>query len=202
MKERLTLVLSAVALLIALFGATPLGEAAGRALTAVPPFAKKSGYATTAGYAKNAGAVGGFKASRRPVAGRLLVLGANGKFPPSVGAVGPRGDKGDPGSHGDPGQKGDRGDPGAPGLSGLEVVSGSTATNGADDKSINVTCPSNKKLIGGGALTGGFSGEFEISNSYPDAGSNRWVASASETNAFGGGSWSLKAYAFCAIVAS
>ncbi len=47
----------------------PLGQAAGR---------------TVASFAKNAGAVNGIKASRKPAPGRLLPLGKNGKFPSAV----------------------------------------------------------------------------------------------------------------------
>jgi hypothetical protein len=49
MRERLPIVLSAAALLVAVFGATPLGHAAGRALQSVPPFAKRAGFARFAG---------------------------------------------------------------------------------------------------------------------------------------------------------
>src|SRR5215213_154751 len=66
---------------------SPLGEAAGRSV---------------ATFARNAGAVNGIKASRKPVPGRLVPLGRNGKFPRSVvptvrgahgadGAQGPQG---------------------------------------------------------------------------------------------------------------
>ena len=82
MKQRLPLVLSATALMIALFGSTPLGGAAGRLLASVVPLAN---------YAKNAGAVDGINAARAPKPGYLVPLGADGKFPASVGRVGPQG---------------------------------------------------------------------------------------------------------------
>jgi Collagen triple helix repeat (20 copies) len=99
------------ALAVALLASSPLGEAAGR---------------TVASYARNAGAVNGIKASRKPVRGRLLPLGRNGKFPSSVvpvvrgargvdGAQGPRGPEGPRGPSGEPGPPGATGPAGPPG---------------------------------------------------------------------------------------
>jgi hypothetical protein len=101
-KQRLPLVISATALVVALFGSTPLGHAV---VSAVPPFAKKAGYAKTAG---NALAVNGIKAAKAPTPGFLVPLGADGKFPASIGQGGPAGPKGDTGP------KGPKGDGGAP----------------------------------------------------------------------------------------
>jgi len=94
MKQRLPLTLSAIALVVALFGATPLGRAARDLTGVVPPFAKKAGYAT------NAGAVNGIRASRTAKAGYLVPLGADGKFPVSVGQAGPAGPAGPAGAQG------------------------------------------------------------------------------------------------------
>ena len=78
MQQRLPLVLSSTALVVALFGATPLGNAARDLVHAIPPFAKK------AGYAKNAGAVNGIHASRTAKPGDLVPLDSNGKLPASA----------------------------------------------------------------------------------------------------------------------
>jgi hypothetical protein len=51
MRQRLPPLLSATALLVAVFGSTPLGNAASRAIHAVLPFAKTAGYAKFAGNA-------------------------------------------------------------------------------------------------------------------------------------------------------
>src|SRR5262245_57528686 len=77
-REKLPLVLSATARVVAVFGATPLGSAALNAVS----------------FAKNAGSVNGIKASRSPKAGQLLALGANRKFPSSVVPQGPQGPAG------------------------------------------------------------------------------------------------------------
>lgn len=90
---------------------SPLGEAAGR---------------TVANFARNAGAVNGIKASRKPVAGRLLPLGRNGRFPSSVvptvrgerGADGAQGPRGPEGARGPAGPAGERGPAGPAGLAG------------------------------------------------------------------------------------
>jgi hypothetical protein len=89
-KNRLPLILSATALVVALFGATPLGEAARDAV----PFAL---------FARNAAKVSGIKASRKPKPNQLLALGANGKFPDTVVPQGPRGPQGEQGPQGPPG---------------------------------------------------------------------------------------------------
>ncbi len=103
MKERLPLILSAMAVVVALFGATPLGRAAHELTRVVPPFAKK------AGYAANSGAVDGFRASRAAKAGYLIPLGAGGKFPLSVGQLGPAGPAGPAGPQGPAGPAGPAG---------------------------------------------------------------------------------------------
>ena len=110
MHQRLSVVLSATALVVALLGVTPLGDAARSAVEAVPPFAKR------AGTAENAKRLGG----RKPAA--YARVGAGGKLsaallPAAVrGAAGPKGDPGPKGDKGDKGEKGDKGDRGPSGL--------------------------------------------------------------------------------------
>lgn len=83
-KAKLPLVLSATALVVALFGATPLGNAAYNMVS----------------FAKNAGKVNGIKASRAPKANQLLPLGPTRKFPSSVVPQGPPGPQGPAGPAG------------------------------------------------------------------------------------------------------
>ena len=75
MPKRVSLVLVS-AVILAVLGASPVGEAAGDAVR-------------VALFAKNAGKVNGIKAARTPKAGRLLALGADGTFPASVVPPGP-----------------------------------------------------------------------------------------------------------------
>ena len=71
MKRRLPLIFSVTALVVALAGITPLGEAARDATQVVR-------------FARNADKVDGLHASRSPKAGRLLALNSSKKFPASV----------------------------------------------------------------------------------------------------------------------
>jgi len=103
MSRRLPLVLSTLALVIALLGSTPLGSAAGDAVGAVPPFAKRAGFARFAGTADNAKRLSGHRARVNPGPGDLPVVGPNGKLPASIGTVGPEGPKGDKGEKGERG---------------------------------------------------------------------------------------------------
>jgi hypothetical protein len=65
--SRLPIILSATALVVAIFGATPVGNAV-----------------TSVVFAKNAGKVDGIDASKTPKAGDLLALNSSKKFPASV----------------------------------------------------------------------------------------------------------------------
>ncbi|HZO63241.1 MAG TPA: hypothetical protein VFB35_09720, partial [Gaiellaceae bacterium] len=124
MKQRMPLVLSATAVVVALLGVTPLGQAAGQAIeAAVPPFAKTSGFAKFAG---DSSKLNGHSSSRSGRAGTIPVVGKDGKLPASIGAVGPQGPKGDKGDRGPAGGAGAEGDPGPPGLAGVHMVSVST----------------------------------------------------------------------------
>lgn len=59
-----------------------------------------------------------------------------------VGPQGPAGHKGD---------KGDKGDPGPVGIAGVEWVWNSSQFDSSPEKTLVVSCPANKRLIGGGA---------------------------------------------------
>jgi hypothetical protein len=129
-----------------------------------------------ASFALNAHKVDSIHASKRPRAGYLYPLGRNRKFPAAVIGVGPQG---------------------PPGVSGLEIVSVASATDSSTPKSVTVTCPGAKRVIGGGARAiGTGAAEVAVSESYP-ASANQWTALAREINAVGS-SWSVSAYALCA----
>ena len=94
-----------VALLALVLAATPLADAAQRAVR-------------RALFADNAGKVNNIRASKTPKAGQLLALNRSKRFPASVippQAKGAKGDKGDPGPAGQNGTNGASGTPGAPG---------------------------------------------------------------------------------------
>jgi hypothetical protein len=112
-----TIPLLVAALVVALFAWSPLGRAAGR---------------TVASFAKNAGAVNGIRASRKPVRGRLIPLGPSGKFPASVVPLvrGPRGADGAPGPRGAEGARGPAGPAGSVGPAGPTGPAGATGPAG------------------------------------------------------------------------
>ena len=120
-KGAIPVALSIAALIVAVFGSTPFGEAAAKRVV------------KRALYALNADKVDGIDASRTPRAGQLLALDGSGRFPASVvaggatgpqgpvgpegpaGPAGPAGPQGEKGEKGDAGEQGEKGDPGAPG---------------------------------------------------------------------------------------
>lgn len=131
MRQRIPIVLSATALLVALLGATPFGEAASNAVRAT--------------FAANAGKLRGFAPSKRAKKNTVVVRGANGKIDRAslpltrgprglagpAGATGPAGPVGPTGAAGAQGAKGDKGDKGDPGNNSLVAfanVSGAGAT--------------------------------------------------------------------------
>ena len=71
MRQKLPIVMSGLALVVALFGATPLGNATVSVVK-------------RALFANNAGAVNGIKASVNPTPGKLVPLNDGGTFPRSV----------------------------------------------------------------------------------------------------------------------
>ena len=138
MRLRVPLVLSATALVVALFGSTPLGKAASRAVrAAVPPYAKTAGYAKVAG---NSALLNGRKSAYSGAPGTILVVGTNGKLPTSVGAVGPEG------------LQGTKGPQGATGLTGYQIVTNVVSSASSDFFGWRNDCdvPSGKSVLGGG----------------------------------------------------
>jgi hypothetical protein len=116
-KNLLPTAISLAALVVAVLGATPVGEAAGYVVK----------------YALNAGKVDGIDASRVPSAGKLLPLGDDKKFPASVipaGAVAPQGPPGPGGAQGPAGPEGPVGPAGPPGSEGPAGPAGAAGPQG------------------------------------------------------------------------
>jgi hypothetical protein len=195
MRQRLPLVLSVTALVVAVLGATPLGEAA---RDAIPAFARK------AGYANNAGAVNGIKASRFARAGYLVALRPNGKFPISVGQVGPRGPQGPQGPAGPAGPSGPAGSAGAAGaagVSGYELVTKDTSPSSSQAQGDIVTCPGSKKVLGGGGGIISAASHIGVALDFtgPNSAGTGWAAQAHEVNS-DPTAWALRLWAVCANV--
>jgi hypothetical protein len=196
--------------MVALFGSTELGHAVG---AAVAPFAKRAGYAT------NAGAVNGIKASKQPRPGQLVALGKDGRFPASVavgGAAGPQGPKGDKGEQGLRGPAGSKGDPGPAGaagpagargpagpagpsgISGYEVVTSPTISVPPHQfKEAHINCPSGKRALGGGVSS--FVRYSNVRETAPLDGGAGWNAAVmNDTD----GATNMYVWAICAYVSS
>ena len=180
-RPNLPTVLSATALVVAVLGATPVGQAAREAIPA---------------FARNADKVDRIHASRTPKAGYLLALGKNKKFPASVGAIGPAGPAG---PKGDKGDKGDAGPQGLPGVSGREVVLNSSANNSTTSRAVLAKCPAGKSVIGGGGLVNSLAPGGPALAGSRSEGTDGWYAFAVETGVYAG-NWQLTAYAVCAKV--
>lgn len=172
MSRRLPIALGLAGLLVGLLGFTTLGQAAGTSAARGVVTVKR------ALFAKNAGAVNGIHASRKPKAGQLVALNKNKKLPESVipieliieGAQGPQGVQGEQGPAGPAGPEGPQGPsgpsgpagpqgpegpagPAGAGATGVEIVTDSTASDDLDAKNIAVFCPSGKRVVSGGAST-------------------------------------------------
>jgi hypothetical protein len=146
MKSKIPTILAATALVVAVFGTTPLGHAAGNLILAKNSVgeAQLRKNAVTGLKVKNGSLMAAdFKAGQLP-AGQQGPKG-------DTGAQGPKGDRGDAGAQGAKGERGDKGDPGAAGISGRELVSGAeTSLNPGQTGGAQVSCPAGKKVIGGG----------------------------------------------------
>jgi Collagen triple helix repeat (20 copies) len=127
MRQRIPIVLSVTALLVALLGATPYGEAGTNAVLAT--------------FAQNAGKLGGFAPSKSAKKNTVVVRGANGKIDraslpataSALGVRGPQGAQGPSGPAGPAGAQGERGlqgEAGAQGLPGQQGVSGPQGEQG------------------------------------------------------------------------
>jgi hypothetical protein len=181
MQKRIPTIIALTALVVAMFGSTPLGNAAGRLILANnsvgTPQLKKN--AVTTAKVKNG------TLTAADFRGGVLPAGPKGDTG-AAGAPGPKGDKGD---------KGDTGAAGQPGLSGYQVVvgNGQTLAPGATGYS-DALCPAGKKVI-----AGGFNGSngVVIDQSMPDASSTVWSAHGHNTAAVQG---YVQALAVCAAV--
>ncbi|MGZ4383442.1 MAG: hypothetical protein ACXVY3_02475 [Gaiellaceae bacterium] len=116
------------------------------------------------------------------------------------GLTGPAGPAGPAGAAGAKGDKGDKGDAGAAGVSGLERRD---AANGPDstNKAVDVTCPSGKKVVGGGArVVGAGMVNVAITEAWPDGDGTTFHTRAAEVGTGTAVNWTLQGYALCATV--
>ena len=161
--RRLPLVLSATALVVAVFGSTPVGHAVG---SAIPAFAKSAGYAKQAG---NASALNGIKASKQPRAGMLRAPRSRRTVPCDRRHGRPRRPEGRQrrqgshrpgracrceGRHRTGGPIGEAGPRGSSGLSGWEFATGADSTVAPKKVAGHIAlCSGQKKPLGGGVAS-------------------------------------------------
>jgi len=222
-KSKLTTIVAITALVIAVFGATPLGQAAGRlVLPKNSVGATQLKKSAVSGKKLATNAVSGVKIAKDAVTeakvtdGSLLAADlAAGQLPAGAkgpkrdsglrgpagdpGPKGPQGDQGVPGVQGIqgyPGSKGPKGDTGAPGVSGLETVYGAwTDIPIGTPTAAGVTCPAGKKVLSGGPDTNG-KPHLLLIYSYPATDAS-WGVVARNVGVDG----TLRAWAICAYVA-
>lgn len=116
-----------------------------------------------------------------------------------TGPVGPQGPTGSTGPQGPAGLKGNNGDKGDPGISGYGIVSKSGSATllsfGGNAAVLSVSCPSGKKVLGGGGKSN-YNGNL-LSESYPNPAGNGWSIKYSNQSAYTK-TISLSVYAICA----
>ena len=184
MRDRLPLIVSITALLVALFGITPLGEAAYNAVVprnSVGTLQLQRNAVKAAKIAPNAIRTG------HVLDGTLLTS----DFKPGQIPQGPKGDKGD---------KGDKGSKGDPGLSGLQRVTNTSAFDSATVKMAAVSCPAGKSALGGGGFVNTTDQNAPVALRRANPNGEGWVTHALETTAYAG-VWSLSVTVICATVA-
>ena len=147
MRDRLPLIISITALLVAVLGSTPLGEAAYNAVAPNSIGARELRNGAVTNAKLRGDAVTSGKVQNRSL--RAIDFRA-GQLP-----AGPPGPKGDKGEKGDKGTKGDKGEPG---LSGYEIVRRSVTVPANTSTSAQAACPVGKKVIGGAASIQGVPG--------------------------------------------
>jgi hypothetical protein len=186
MRDRLPLILSTTALLVAVFGSTPLGEAAYNAIApnSVGANELRNGAVT------NAKLRGDAVTSGKVLNGSLKAIDfKSGQLP--AGPAGPKGDKGDKGSKGDKGEKGTKGDPG---LSGYELIRKSVTAQANSSPRVQIVCPLGKNVIGGSAGVQGVPNGMSI---HTQINADNFIADLATTGTL---SRQLNAVAICATV--
>jgi Collagen triple helix repeat (20 copies) len=186
-KSKLSTIVAVTALVVAVLGTTPLGQAASRFV--LPRDSVGAAQLKTS-------AVTGLKVKN----GTLMAADFKaGQIP-----AGPKGDPGAQGPKGDPGAQGPKGDAGQPGAPGLPGPAGISGWERVTPAPVNVapgqtngstaTCSAGKKLLGGGYDIG--NAWMSVSWSAP-ASDNAWHVEVKNTDNTQGG---VQAVAICANV--
>ena len=193
MSNRLSTALSISALVVAVLGWTPIGDAAREAV--FPPNSvgteQLRANAVTSAKIRN-GSVSAIDIQKQAITAAHVKPGTlvassfkSGQLP-----AGPKGDKG---------EKGIKGDPGLAGVSKYAVVE-KTATTTNPFLAVQVNCPAGTRPLGGGGFTQTPGAVVSVRNSFPVTSTTPgWLVVAEATKP--GTGWSYKAMAVCAAVA-
>jgi hypothetical protein len=100
------------------------------------------------------------------------------------------------GPAGPTGATGPAGPAGAPGLSGLERIDTTSASNSTSPKTQATTCPTGKRLLGGGVRLNPLLTQLDMQQSFPDN-DNTYRATVREVTATAA-NWSITVFAVCA----
>jgi hypothetical protein len=188
MRQRLPIILSTTALVIAVFGSTPLGEAA---MNQVVP-RNSVGTAQLRANAVTGSKIRSGAVTSSDVRNRSLraVDFAAGQIP--AGPQGPQGPQG---------PAGPTGAAGPVGVSGYQTVFTTGPNDSTSYKTLNASCPSGKRALSGGvAVTPATAATaVGVTRTYLN-GTGTWETAARETSTFAG-SWMLNAVVICATVA-
>jgi hypothetical protein len=177
MKNRVPIALSIAALVVALFGSTPLGTAARNLVVprgSVGTVQLKNNAVTSAKVKNFSLLASDFRRGQLP-----------------------RGPQGPAGPAGAAGPAGPAGPQGPAGIAGFDTVFTTGSSNSVATRSLTAGCPSGKRVVGGGGtvLPANQPG-VAITASYMGA-DNTWIVRAREVSATGG-NWSINAVAICA----
>jgi hypothetical protein len=223
-KSKLTPIMAATALVVAVLGTTPLGQAAGGlVLPKNSVGAAQLKKSAVSGKKLAPEAVTGAKIAGDAVTGaktkdRTLLATDLGAGQLSAGPKGPKGDRGLSGPTGDPGlrgpqgdqgvqgfkgqpgvqgAKGDKGDPGPSGLSGYERATGAWAPIASGGQvTVFAICPAGKRALGGGTETSPIIDlDIIYSGSFSDS---SWAIRVGADGNFGPGN--VRVWAVCADV--
>ena len=178
MRPRTATILAAAALVIAVLGTSPIGNAAWKSVLpkgSVGTAQLKNNAVTTVKIKNGTLLKGDFKSGQLP--------------------VGPAGPSGPAGPAGPAGATGAAGPTGAAGVIGYTVVSQQTPTDSTSPKFLSANCPTGKKPIGGGAVMNNSGYDVDAYFSYPDG--NGWSGGFKEDTATAGDWWG-RVYVICA----
>jgi hypothetical protein len=95
------------------------------------------------------------------------------------------------------GPPGPAGPAGPPGVSAVERVEATSVSNSTPGRTMQIACPTGKRLLGGGARLNPLLPQVALQQSFPDN-DNIYRASAREVNATGS-AWSITVFAVCAV---